>query len=196
MIKISPNKIKGKWDDGYALDFHTVSSDYVGDDEYGRPQFATTRTAMGELLYRLKYGGDESIIEVIVTTASNFVRAKSWPIDLVIPVPASRSRTFQPVVALAKRLADDLKIAFCGGCVAKIKDIPELKDIFDFNKRAKLLSSAFQVDRSKVEGKHLLLFDDLYRSGATMNAVSSELRKSGKAARIYVLTLTMTRRYR
>lgn len=138
MIKISPKRIKGKWNEGYALDFHTVSSDYVGDDEYGHPQFVTTRTAIGELLYRLKYGGDESVIEAIVTTAGNFVRTKSWPIDLVIPVPASRSRPFQPVFALSKRLADDLKVAFCGGCVAKVKDIPELKNIFDFNDRTKL----------------------------------------------------------
>jgi len=196
MIKISPKKIKGKWDDGYALDFHTVSSDYVGDDEYGHPQFATTRTAIGELLYQLKYGQDRSAIEAIVTTIGNFVREKSWPIDLVIPVPASCYRPFQPVVALAKRLADNLNVTFCGGCVAKVKDIPELKNIFDFNKRTKLLSGIFQVDGPKIEGKHVLLFDDLYRSGATMNAVSSELKKSGNPARIYALTLTMTRRHR
>jgi len=196
MIKIAPRKIKGNWDDGYALDFHTVTSDYVGDDEYGHPQYATTRTDMGELLYRLKYKRDTSVIDPIVTTAGNFVRAKPWQIDLLIPVPASRPRTFQPVVGLAKRLAEDLKVAFCGGCVAKVRDIPELKNIFDFAERTKLLNGAFQVDHAKVEGKHVLLFDDLYRSGATLNAVSSELRKSGKAASICALALTMTRRYR
>jgi predicted amidophosphoribosyltransferase len=127
MIKIAPRQIKGNWDDGYALDFHTVTSDYVGDDEYGHPQYATTRTDMGELLYRLKYKRDTSVIDPIVTTAGNFVRAKPWQIDLLIPVPASRPRTFQPVVALAKRLAEDLKVAFCGACVAKVRDIPELK---------------------------------------------------------------------
>jgi competence protein ComFC len=196
MIKISPKKIKGEWVDGYALDFHTAGSVYIGDDEYGHPQFDTTRTSIGELLYRLKYGGDESVIEPIVTTAGNFVRSRSWPIDLIIPVPASRSRPFQPVVALAKRLAEELKVAFCGGCVAKVKEIPELKNIFDFNERTKLLGSAFQVNHPKVKGKHVLLFDDLCRSGATINAVSSELKKLGKVASIYALTLTMTRRRR
>ena len=196
MIKIAPRRIKGTWNDGYALDFHTVSSQYLGDDEYGHPQYVTTRSGIGELLYRVKYKRDRSVIDPIVTTAANFVRGKSWPIDLVIPVPASRPRAFQPVVALAKGLAEDIKVGFCGGCVAKVKDIPELKNIFDFGERTKLLGNAFQVDRSKVEGKHVLLFDDLYRSGATLNAVSSELKKSGKAASIYVLALTMTRRYR
>jgi len=196
MIKISPRKIKGNWDNGYALDFHTVSSGYIGDDEYGHPQFETKRTAIGELLYQLKYGQDKSVIESIVTTTGNFVREKSWPIDLVIPVPASRYRSFQPVFALAKRLANNLNVTFCGGCVAKVKNIPELKGVFDFDERAKLLSGAFQVDRTNVKGKRILLFDDLYRSGATMNEVSSKLKDLGKAACIYVLVLTMTRRLR
>jgi len=71
-----------------------------------------------------------------------------------------------------------------------------LKNVFDFDARAKLLADAFQVDRTKVEARHVLLFDDLYRSGATMNAVSHVLKASGKAAKVYVLALTMTRKHR
>ncbi len=194
MIEISPRKISGKWNEGYALDFHTVSSDYIGDDEYGHPQFATTRTALGELLYRLKYGKDKSVIEAIVTTAADFVNSKAWPVELVVPVPPSRYRTFQPLIALAEELAVALNVLFCGGCVAKVKQIPELKDVFGFNERAKSLASAFQVDRLKVKGTHVLLFDDLYRSGATMNAVSSELRQPGEASSVYAMAITMTRR--
>jgi len=37
MIETSPRQIKGEWTSGYALDFHTLSSEYIGDDEYGRP---------------------------------------------------------------------------------------------------------------------------------------------------------------
>ena len=195
MINISPMTITGQWNEGYALDFHTVRSDYVGDDEYGHPRFDTKRTPMGDLLYRLKYGNDRSVIEDIVTTVESFVRWKSWPLDLVIPVPPSRNRAFQPVVTLAKRLADALKVAYCGRCVTKVKDIPELKNIFDFDERTSLLTSAFRVDRPMIEGKHVLLFDDLYRSGATMNAVSSELRNPGKVASVFTLVLTMTRRH-
>jgi len=118
MIKISPKSIKGQWDIGYALDFHTVKSDYIGDDEYGHPQFATSRTAIGELLYQLKYGKDKSVMEAIVSTAAGFVRCKSWPVDLVVPVPPSRYRRYQPVMAIAGQLAKALNIVFCGGCVA------------------------------------------------------------------------------
>jgi len=196
MIKISPRRLKGPWDDGYALDFHTVSSIYVGDDEYGHPQFDTTRSAIGELLYRLKYGEDQSVIEAIATTACAFVTSKAWPIEIVVPIPASRYRRFQPVVAVAARMAQVLDVPFGDACVAKVRNIPELKNVFDFGKRAELLANAFQVGCPDVEGRRVMLFDDLYRSGATMNAVSSELKKSGKARGLYALALTMTRRYR
>ena len=73
MMEISPRQIKGKWTCGYSLDYHTISSEYIGDDEYGHPQFETKRSDMGELLYRLKYKSDRSVLRIIVDTASEFL---------------------------------------------------------------------------------------------------------------------------
>lgn len=39
----------------------------------------------------------------------------------------------------------------------------------------------------------ILLFDDLYRSGATMNAITEVLYDEGYADDIYALTITRTR---
>jgi len=193
MVKISPKKIKGQLDEGYALDFHTVRSDFIGYDGYGHPQFDTKRTEIGELLYRLKSGKDQSVIEDIVTIAADFVQSKrNWSIELVIPVPPSSIRSSQPIIVLAKKLAKALGVEYCSDCVKKIKNTPQLKNVFDAEERRKLLTGAFQADRSKIQGKSVLLFDDLYRSGATMNEVSSLLQKSGKAEYIYALALTMT----
>jgi hypothetical protein len=41
MIETSPKGIEGEWASGYALDFHILSSEYLGGDEYGRPRFDT-----------------------------------------------------------------------------------------------------------------------------------------------------------
>jgi len=38
------------------------------------------------------------------------------------------------------------------------------------------------------------LFDDLYRSGATLNALSQAAYSQGEAANVFVLALTRTRR--
>ena len=54
MVDINPIQLTGPWDEGFAPDFHTVGSQYLGDDAYGFPQFETTRTPIGELLYKLQ----------------------------------------------------------------------------------------------------------------------------------------------
>jgi len=196
MAKISPKQIKGEWDDGYALDLHTVKSTLIGYDEYGHEKFETERTEIGELLYQLKYGGKKSSIDTITSIAADFVRSKKWGLDLVVLVPPSNYRIFQPVIALAEQLAKKLKVDFCEECVKKVKKTPELKNIFDPDERAKLLKGAFTVSRPKIKGKRVLLFDDLYRSGATINEVCSVLKESGETEEIYVLTATMTRTHR
>jgi hypothetical protein len=48
MVTISPRKLVGKWTVGYSLDVHTTGSTYLGDDEYGHPQFDTQRSEIGE----------------------------------------------------------------------------------------------------------------------------------------------------
>ena len=54
MIKINARKISGSWQEGYALDQHILKSEYIGHNEYGYPQFDTTRSEIGELLYKLE----------------------------------------------------------------------------------------------------------------------------------------------
>ena len=134
MINISPQKIKGEWTGGYALDFHTISSEYIGDDEYGHPQFVTKRSDMGEMLYRLKYKSDKSVLRIINETVAQFINQMNWPIDLIIPVPPSRTRrTFQPVLALAKGISKLLEIELCPDCVVKTKETAELKNVYNFD---------------------------------------------------------------
>lgn len=74
-----------------------------------------------------------------------------------------------------------------------MREVPELKNVYDFNERDALLAGAHRIDRTQVEGRKVLLFDDLYRSGATMNAISSALYDSGAAADVFSLTITKTR---
>lgn len=197
MVAISPKKLTGNWVAGYALDVHTISSTLLGYDEYGHEQFDTKRSEMGELLYRLKYRLDESTVRVITETVVEFIREQKWAIDLVVPVPPSNvSRPFQPVAVLSKAIANGLGVECCLDCVVKVKDTPELKRVFDLDKRRVLLEDAYTVASQKLSGKKVLVFDDLYRSGATLSSVSKALTEKGRVHSIYALTLTMTRSVR
>ena len=197
MVEINPKRIAGDWTEGFALDFHTLSSEHIGDDEYGHPQFDTKRSEIGELLYKLKYREDKSVLDDLVTTVSQFIKSRNWPIDLIVPVPPSRKdRKFQPVPPLALGIGRTLGIDVFVDCVIKVKDTPELKNVFDFEERMRILKDAFQIGGRVVSGRSVLLFDDLYRSGATLDAVSRLLQQEGKVKKTYVLTLTMTRSLR
>lgn len=59
-------KLEGNWKKGIAYDLHTLSGEFLGQDEYGHDQFETKRSEMGELIYLLKYRGDVSAVGKIV----------------------------------------------------------------------------------------------------------------------------------
>jgi hypothetical protein len=59
--------------------------------------------------------------------------------------------------------------------------------------RTDLLEGLFAVDAMHTTGKKILLFDDLFRSGSTMNAITDVLMNQGKSASVYALTITKTR---
>jgi predicted amidophosphoribosyltransferase len=89
----------------------------------------------------------------------------------------------------SRRVAIDL----CDTAVTKIKQTQQLKNVFDYKQRLSALENAFAVEKKMISGKRILLFDDLYRSGATLNAIAKKLPKEGEAKAVFVLTLTRTR---
>ena len=124
MVDIQPVRIPGRWRDGRALDVHTVSSTYLGDDEFGHARFETTRSPVGELLYRLKYKADQGVVAELAEAASSFIRSWSPGIDLLVPVPPSRHRAMQPVLVVAAAVADRLGVEYCPDCVKRSREVP------------------------------------------------------------------------
>lgn len=194
MVKINPRELSGNWLKGYALDLHTLRSQFLGYDEFGHEVFDTERSQIGELLYELKYKSNKGALKEIVETAVSFIRSWKINIDVVIPVPPSKTgRKFQPVMEVAKGMGAELKLPIFKDAIKKIKNTPELKSIYDYSERLKLLESAFTINNSSLNGKNILLFDDLFRSGATLNAITRVLYEQGKVKNVYVLALTKTR---
>lgn len=191
-IQTNPMKIPGSWKEGYVLDYHTKSSDFIGYDEYGHPLFNTIRTPVGDLLYLLKYKGQKAALADLVSAAVEFIRGWGPPVKAIVPVPPSRRRSSQPVIHIAQGIGGLLRIPV-HDVVLKATTAKELKDVFDYHERLKLLTNAYSISSTDLRGKAVLLVDDLYRSGATLNAVSSSLINQGKASEVYAFCPTRTR---
>ena len=190
----NPVELQGAWRRGWALDLHTTSSAFLGYDEYGHARYDTTRSPLGELLYQLKYRGQQTAGQV-ATVMAEFLNDKPDTlarIEVIVPIPPSTARAVQPVVTIADELGKKLNKAVGADVIRKVRETPGLKDIHDPEERRELLDGAFEADRARVNGKGVLLVDDLYRSGATANAVTLALLGAG-ASRVYLLAATRTR---
>ena len=73
------------------------------------------------------------------------------------------------------------------------REATQLKGITDAKRRQELLDGLYEVDPIHTGGGNILLFDDLFRSGATMNAITDVLMRQGKAANVRAFTITRTR---
>ena len=130
-------------------------------------------------------------------TAATFLKDK-WKVvaelNYIIPVPPSNlNRAYQPVIEIVDRLSDALNIPICTDVLVKVKETPELKEIVEYSKREEILKDAFNIQNDCLKGKNILLFDDLYRSGATLRVIAEILYNKGKVNNVYILTLTKTR---
>lgn len=192
MVAINPQKINGNWLAGYALDFHTVSSAPIGHNETGHMQYDTVRTEIGELLYQLKYRNNLPAAQGIIKAAAEFLRPFLHEFDLIVPVPPSKTRPIQPVLVLANGIGAATGLPVMPS-VAITRPSLQLKEITAPEKRKELLDGLHTVNASDTVGKNILLCDDLFRSGATMNAVTDVLLRQGQAASVCALTITRTR---
>ncbi len=192
MVEINPIKIEGRWRSGVALDLHTTSSTPLGLNEFGHMQFVTVRPPIAELLFRLKNRADKEAAGPIIEAAVMFLAQHLDKFDCIVPVPPSQQRELQPVLFLAMGIGDLLRVPVLS-CIALTRPTTQLKNVTAPEERQKLVEGLYEVDATQTRGHKILLFDDLFRSGTTMNAITDALLGPGEAAVVRALTITKTR---
>lgn len=189
-VKVALKEIHGAWDMGWVLDKHVLSSSYIGDNQWGHPQFDTKRSEAGEASYQLKYRGDWHQVEPLAQALATHIFPKCGTVGFIVPMPASKARQRQPVTEIALALGRLVKTPVFES-LAKAPGGPALKDLQ--TKEAKLEALTHRitvVDRINDGQWNVLLVDDLYDSGASMEAACNALRGYHKVNKIYVAALT------
>lgn len=171
----------GPWHAGWALDFH---SRFDGDTK--------NRGVIGDLAFRYKYRDERKLARELASRWVALLRAQNGlpKFDAVIPVPPSTPREFDPVGNLARALSEELEIPARLGVLVKTRATKPQKEMTALAQKQANVRGAFAL-KGEVRGKHILLVDDLYDSGATLQEAARVLQRGG-AASIVVLTLTKT----
>lgn len=184
------------WKSGIILDWHTIDSVCVGENEFGHPIFETTRSEIGELLYRAKYRNDSAALKELLSESCKCLVEAKGKFDIVAPIPPSKAgRTITEQIA--RGLAECLGGIYGGDAIRwKRRPEQEIKSIQEPEKRKVLLENALIASPDMLNGKIILLTDDLFRSGATLEAATKVAYEQGYANEVYVFAVTRTRRNR
>jgi hypothetical protein len=175
-----PRPLSGPWQEGWALGFN---SSFTGAD--------WQRSPVGDLTHRLKYEADATAVQPLVEQALALCHEHPAlaAVDVLVPVPPTTTRPLDPVNAFSEGLAAALGKPLLSA-LRKTRQTRPQKEMSTLVQKRNNVAGAFAVADS-IRGKSLLVVDDLFDSGATLQEVTRVLRRAG-AASVCVLALTRT----
>jgi predicted amidophosphoribosyltransferase len=191
-VKTNVRTIAGNWDEGHVLDKHTISSGFLGHDENGRPRFDTKRSEAGEALYQLKYQSDKSKAPLLAAAIAKDVVPLLGEFGMIIPMPASKPRPWQPVTEVARELGKLTGKPVFENLLVRAAQGQELKDLATKEEKKAVLKDAFKAEEIITnDGRwNALLVDDLFDTGASMEEATEALKKYKKVGSVHVAALT------
>ena len=140
---------------------------------------------------KLKYGGRPGIAETMARFMTRHVDAEAGAI--LVPVPLHRwriwRRGYNQAALIASALARRTGLEARLDLIQRVKRTPPLKGMGP-RERRDALRGAFRVPahrKADIQGRPVILVDDVYTSGATAKGCARALKRSG-AAEVRVLT--------
>lgn len=110
-------------------------------------------------------------------------------------MPASKTRSRQPVTELARDLAARMKIPCVENLLVKNTVTAAMKDIAARSEKIRQLKEPFSInDVLENDGTYdVLIVDDLFDSGSSLEAATYTLRGYAKIRNVFAVTVTRKR---
>lgn len=151
------------------------------------------------VIRQFKYRGWPSLAKKIRKYLEKYIKnsdlaAKNY---LVVPIPLHpdklKERGFNQAELLSLEIADLLGLKTNKDILIRTKKTSAQAELKDYEKRKDNLAGAFRIEHpEQIAGKNLILVDDVFTSGATMNEAVRVLRLAG-ARKIIAFVIAKTR---
>ncbi len=165
------------------------SSEYCGDcakrkHVYDRGMALFEYRSVADSIYRFKYRGRREYAawygEMIALRLGRSI--KGVHPDALIPVPVHvskmRSRGYNQASLIAHEISEHLGIPVYDDLICRVVKTAPLKDMTPVE-RNNILRGSFKLARNDVELKTIMIVDDIYTTGATIDAVSGVFAQAG-----------------
>ena len=146
-------------------------------------------------LYRFKYSGRAEYAAFYAYAADRFIgrELRALGLDAVIPIPIHRARMtkrgYNQAYELAKELSERIGVPVRDDIISRRINTVPLKKLSE-EERKNNLKNAFIIASNDVKLKKILLVDDIYTTGSTIDAVSRLLKSAG-VREVYFLTVAI-----
>lgn len=139
---------------------------------------------MRQSIYRFKYDNKREYADFYVTELVRLYGGwiKRLDVDAIIPVPLHKSkyrkRGFNQAQVLAEAIGRQLEIPVLSDILVRNKNTTAQKNLND-KQRQENVKNAFKIINNEVQLKKILLVDDIYTTGSTIDAVARILKGDG-----------------
>ena len=139
----------------------------------------------------LKYHHDIGLAELLLPDLVQVLSKAQFDFDLIVPVPLNRirqrERGYNQVAVWGKLLSKFLGVPMISHAIIRTKNtLSQVK--LPSEKRMQNVRGAFSVQPEYIQGKRILLLDDVITTGATLLECANQLKEGG-AEQIFALTI-------
>ena len=146
-------------------------------------------------LYRFKYGGRREYAGFYAKQMALFLKDKKelWKPQALVPVPLHRkklkSRGYNQAELIARHLSRYWGIPVVTDLVIRCKNTKAMKEIVGTD-RQNNLKKAFKLGTNDVKLNTIIIIDDIYTTGSTIDAVSRVCIEAG-VRNVYFMTVSI-----
>lgn len=153
------------------------------------------RDAVKQSVYQFKYHNRRIYSsffaeELLSKYEKSIVR---WKISMIVPIPLSRKkqkkRGYNQAELIASCIGKRMNIPVCTDGLIRVRDTRPQKQL-SMRERRKNMKHAFRWKKEMLHGENILLIDDIYTTGNTIDAAAIELKRAG-ASKVYFLTISI-----